>query len=190
MGGGDGVGFIGGMAVVLMYGIGIVGFFCSFIFIPILKLLKMQLCNNKHFLYFSKTSYFYIVCFLALCVASFMVTIMLDIAIPNIGHTKEGEFGFLSLISHFKIHIFIFAIMLCLVPSLSIYFLIRLRSLKKISFDTKDSFTVSKKSRFLLSLKVFIVSTIFFIASFFVYLVVMIGVVFLIDTLCSYIKAM
>ncbi|MCL9821798.1 hypothetical protein NCR96_08640 [Helicobacter sp. 14348-15] len=187
MGGGDGLGFIKGFIVILMYGIGIIGLFCSFIFMPILMLLKTQLRKNKHFFYFSKTFYFYIICFLALCVASFIITIMLDMTI-NIG--RERVSGFLSLISHFKIHVFIFAIILCLVPSLAIYFLIRLKSSKRISFDTKDSFMVSKKSSFLLSLKIFIISTIFFITSFFVYLAVIISVLILMDGLDSYIKAM
>ncbi len=112
---------------------------------------------------------------------------MLDMTI-NI--RRERVSGFLSLISHFKIHVFIFAIILCLVPSLAIYFLIRLKSSKRISFDTKDSFMVSKKSSFLLSLKIFIISTIFFITSFFVYLAVIISVLILMDGLDSYIKAM
>ncbi|WP_179855989.1 hypothetical protein [Helicobacter pullorum] len=49
MGGGDGLGFIEGMIMVFVYMLIAIGIFCSFIFIPILKLLKTQLRNNQRF---------------------------------------------------------------------------------------------------------------------------------------------
>ncbi|MCI2236769.1 hypothetical protein MKD52_08010 [Helicobacter sp. CaF467b] len=63
MGGGDGLGFIKGFIVILMYGIGIIGLFCSFIFMPILMLLKTQLRKNKHFFTFLKLSIFILFAF-------------------------------------------------------------------------------------------------------------------------------
>lgn len=176
MGGGDGLGFIEGIIIIFVCILIAIGIFCSFIFIPILKLLKTQLRNNQKFFYFSKTFCFYIVCFLALCVASFIIAIMLGIMPPR---REKLEFGFLAIMSYFQIHLFVIAVVVSLVPTLAIYFLIRFRSLKKISFDIKDSFKISKKEKFLLSLIVFVIATTFFIASFFVYLVVMIGAIFL-----------
>ena len=177
MGGGDGLGFIEGMIMVFVYMLIVIGIFCSFIFIPILKLLKTQLRNNQRFFYFSKTFCFYMVCCLALCVGSFITTIMLGIIMPP---REKLEFGFLALMGYFQIHLFVIAIVVSSVPTLAIYFLIKFRSLKKISFDIKDSFKISKKEKFLLSLKVFVISTILFMISFFVYFAVIIGVLFLI----------
>ena len=112
MGGGDGLGFIEGIIIIFVYILIAIGIFCSFIFIPILKLLKTQLLNNQKFFYFSKTFCFYIVCFLALCVASFITTIMLGIMPPR----EKLEFGFLALMGYFQIHLFVIAIVVSSVP--------------------------------------------------------------------------